>query len=236
MAWLMRSGANRTFRQGPGKPPPPPKGPDAADIRKVIEKLPKGKSDDIREVHTKQDLENLKRWMTQNGIDGENRYGDPAKGSWTDLPDGSKVGERYAARSTGQNVLDIDLKNPKGNEDWKVHINQKNGGVPEIPASQPAPGKASPAEVAPAEQAPTEAATAKPDPAKAPPAEKGPRRRASKAVAPQAYRPPPILCTRPALSSMGRRSSARMTPGRTRVTSGTEIKTALTYRTGAQER
>jgi hypothetical protein len=45
--------------------------------------------------------------------------------------------------------------------------------VPEIPASQPTPGKASPAAVTPAEQAPTEAATAKPDPAKAPPAEKG---------------------------------------------------------------
>jgi hypothetical protein len=164
----VRAVDNRTFKQGPDKPPPPPppKGPSAADMRKVLEKLPKGSSDDIREVRTEQDLENLKRWMSQNGVDGDNRYGDPAKGSWTDLPDGSKVGERFAARSTGQNVLDIDLKNPKGNEDWKVHINPKTGGVPEIPAAQPAPAKASPAEVAPAEQAPAEVAPAEEAPVK----------------------------------------------------------------------
>ncbi len=34
---------SHTFKQGPDKPPPPPpKGPKADDIRKVIEKLPKG--------------------------------------------------------------------------------------------------------------------------------------------------------------------------------------------------
>ena len=35
---------NHTFKQGPDKPPPPPKGPKADDIRKVLEKLPEGSS------------------------------------------------------------------------------------------------------------------------------------------------------------------------------------------------
>jgi hypothetical protein len=152
----VRAVDNRTFKQGPDKPrPPSPKGPSAGDMRKVIEKLPKGSSDDIREVRSPEDLQNLKRWMTQDGIEGENRYGDPGKGSWTNLPDGSKVGERSAARSTGQNALDIDLTSPNGTECWKVHINPKTGGVPDIPAVVPALIEAAPAEPAPAESAPT---------------------------------------------------------------------------------
>jgi hypothetical protein len=94
--------------------------------------------------------------MTQHGVEGENRYGDPGKGSWTDLPDGSKVGERYAARSTGQNALDIDLTNPQGTEDWKVHINPKSGGMPDIPALELAPAEPAPAEVVPPEPIPGE--------------------------------------------------------------------------------
>ena len=135
---------SRTFKQAPTPPPPSPKGPSADDMRKVIEKLPKGSSDSIREVRTPEDLQNLKRWLTEHGVDGYNRYRDPGKGSWTDLPDGSKVGERNAAGSTGQNALDIDLSGPNGTEYWKVHINPKTGGVPDIPA-----GEAIPAEPAP---------------------------------------------------------------------------------------
>jgi hypothetical protein len=153
----VRAVDNRTFKRGPDQPPSPsPKGPSAADMRKVIEQLPKGSSDDIREVRSPEDLQNLKRWMTQDGIEGENRYGDPGKGSWTNLPDGSKVGERSTARSTGQNALDIDLTSPNGTEYWKVHINPKTGGVPDIPAVEAAPVEASPAEPAPAEPAPAE--------------------------------------------------------------------------------
>jgi hypothetical protein len=148
---------NRTFRQGPGKPPPPPKGPDAADIRKVIEKLPEGKSDDIREVRTLEDLQNLKRWMTEHGVDMESHYPDPDMGHWKRLPDGNEVGERNSARSTGQNALDIDLKGPDGaKQHWKIHINPKTGGMPEIPATEAAPAEAAPAEVAPVRQAPVE--------------------------------------------------------------------------------
>jgi hypothetical protein len=152
----VRAVDNRTFKQGPDKPPSPsPKGPNAADMRKVIEQLPEGTIDDIREVRTPQDLQNLKRWMTEHGVDGANRYREPGKGAWKVLPDGSEVGERYAAQSTGQNSLDIDLKGPDGTtEHWKIHINPKTGGVPDIPVVEPAPAEAAPAEPVPVESAP----------------------------------------------------------------------------------
>jgi hypothetical protein len=146
---------NRSFKQGPDKPQPPsPKGPSANDIRKVIEKLPKGSSETIREVRTPEDLQNLKRWLTEHGVDGYNRYRDPGKGSWTDLPDGIKVGERNAAGSTGRNALDIDVPGPNGGEYWKVHINPKTGGVPDIPAIKPVPIESAPAEESPARSGP----------------------------------------------------------------------------------
>ena len=145
---------NRTFKESPDKPPAP-KGPSAADIRKVLEKLPKGSSDDIREVRSPEDLQRLKQWITKNGVAGENRYGDPGKGSWTDLPDGSKVGERSAARSNGRGALDIDLKGA-GGDDWKVHINPRTGGLPEIPIVEAPPATPAPIEKAPAQPAPAE--------------------------------------------------------------------------------
>ena len=89
--------------------------------------------------------------MTQDGTDGFNRYRDPAKGAWKDLPDGSKVGERFAANSTGQPALDVNLQTPDGGEHWKVHINPQTGGEPNIPAPkappiEPQAPKATPAE------------------------------------------------------------------------------------------
>ena len=148
---------SHTFKQSPGQPPPtPPHGPRAGDIRKVLEKLPKGTSDDIRLVRTPQDLQNLKRWMTEHGVDGYNRYGDPVKGAWTDLPDGSKVGERLTAKSTGQNSLDISLQGPRGTDSWKVHINPEKGAVPEVPAAEPIPAEAPSPRPAPVESAPIE--------------------------------------------------------------------------------
>jgi hypothetical protein len=154
----VRAVDNRTFKQGPDHPPPPsPKGPSAADMRKVIEKLPKGSDYYIREVRTPEDLQNLKRWMTEHGVDGYNRYQNPAKGSWTDLPDGSKVGQRNAADSTGKNSLDIDLNGSDGTtQHWKIHINPKTGGVPDISGIEPGSVEPAPAEPAPAELAPVE--------------------------------------------------------------------------------
>lgn len=93
----------------------------------------------------------MKRWMTQSGVEGQNRYGDPGRGTWKVLPDGSEVGERYAAKSTGTNSLDIDLKSANGAEHWKVHINPKTGGVPEIPAPKAPPIEPQAPKAAPAE-------------------------------------------------------------------------------------
>ena len=149
---------NRMFKQGPDKPPaPPPKGPSAGDMHKVIQKLPEGSDYDIREVRTPEDLQNLKKWMTEHGTDMPSRYREPGKGDWTRLPDGSEVGERYSANSTSQSALDVDLKAPDGTTDhWKIHINPKTGAVPDIPGVEAAPAESAPAEPAPAESAPVE--------------------------------------------------------------------------------
>ncbi len=143
---------NRTFKQGPDKPPPPPKGPSAGDMRKVFEKLPKGSKDTYRMVESPEDLERLKRWMTEHGTDMPSRYSEPGKGQWTRLPDGTEVGERHGADSTGKDALDVDLKNPDGTiQHWKIHINPKTGAAPEIPAVEAAPAEPAPVESAPVE-------------------------------------------------------------------------------------
>ena len=111
----------------------------------------------IKVVRTPEDLERLKQWMTEHGTDMQSRYTEPGKGQWQRLPDGTEVGERYSADSTGKTALDIDLKGPDGTtQHWKIHINPKTGGVPEIPAIEPAPAEAAPVETAPAESAPVE--------------------------------------------------------------------------------
>ena len=147
---------NRTFKKSPGKPPSPPKGPSPSDMRKVIEKLPTGKRPGIKEVRTPEDLQDLKNWLTEHGTDMDSRY-EPGKGQWKRLPDGSEVGERYAADSTGRGALEIDLKASDGTKQhWKIHINPKTGGVPEFPTAKPAPVESAPVEEAPAESLPTE--------------------------------------------------------------------------------
>ena len=149
---------SRTFKQGPDHPPPPsPKGPSAADMRKVIEQLPKGSREAYREVTSPADLERLQQWMNEHGTDIESRYPVPEMGKWKRLPDGSEIGERNSADSTGRKVLDIDLKGADGTtEHWKVHINPKTGGVPDIPAVEPAPAEPATAEPGTAEPAPVE--------------------------------------------------------------------------------
>ncbi|OBK38182.1 hypothetical protein A5658_26600 [Mycobacterium sp. 1245111.1] len=145
---------NRTFKESPGKPPSP-KGPSADDIRKVLEKLGKGSKPTYKTVTSPEDLQRLKQWMTEHGGAMETHYPEPDMGKWTRLPDGSEVGERVSADSTGKNVLDIDLPKPDGGtEYWKVHINPKTGEVPDIPAIGPA--EAVPPEVASTEAGPVE--------------------------------------------------------------------------------
>jgi hypothetical protein len=154
----VRAVDNRTFKRSPDKPPPPPsKGPSAADMRKVFEKLPRGSRSNYREVKSPEDLERLKRWMTEHGNDMPSRYAEPGKGDWNRLPDGSEIGERYSADTTGRNALDIDLKGSDGTtQHWKIHINPKTGGVPDIPAGELAPAEPAPAEIAPPEPIPGE--------------------------------------------------------------------------------
>ena len=68
--------------------------------------------------------------MKQNGVENPGRYGG-TNGVSVDLPDGTSVGERAAARSTGQSALDV---NVPGRGYIKVHINPDKGAEPSIPA------------------------------------------------------------------------------------------------------
>lgn len=153
-------------KQEPTPTPKPEliKAPSADDIRRVLDKLPRGDKPSIREVRTPDDLQNLWEWMTRNGVTNPNRYGDPAKGEWKDLPDGTGVGQRNAADSTKKPALDVRL--PGENGYTKVHINPR-GGVPDIPGlARPAPPGATEPGRAPAETSP-----ATPKPAEVPPSE-----------------------------------------------------------------
>jgi hypothetical protein len=60
-----------------------------------------------------------------------NAYGDPSKGTRYQLPDGTVIGQRWSAGSTGKPVLDFDIPGRGGY--MKIHINPR-GGVPDIPA------------------------------------------------------------------------------------------------------
>jgi hypothetical protein len=145
---------DRHWKQGPTPTPKPvsTNGPSADDIRRVLEQLPQGSKPQIREVRSPEELERLWEWMTQNGTDNPNLYGDPAKGEWKGLPDSTRVGRREAADSTKQPALDVHF--PGENGYTKVHINPR-GGVPNIPKrARPTPTEAQPAVPKPAQAPP----------------------------------------------------------------------------------
>jgi hypothetical protein len=144
--------------------------PSAADIRSVLEKLPQGDRPWIREVRTPEELQKLWKWMEQNGIEDPSRYGDPSKGVWKNLPDGSGVGQRSSTSSTNAPALDINLN---GNDHWKVHINPRTGGIPEIPAATRPPIEAAPSRGAALGAVPPTVVEPPPEP-KAPPVRGGP--------------------------------------------------------------
>ncbi len=163
-------------------------------MRKVIERLPEGSWEAYREVKSLEDLECLKQWMTEHGADMDSRYPVPEMGSWKRLPDGNEIGERNSADSTGRKALDIELKKPDGTtEHWKVHINPKTGGVPDVPPVEPVPAEAATAEPGTAEPAPVEG---------------------FEGGGPAGIPARRISCTRRAVSIMGSRSSARTIPER----------------------
>ena len=115
----------------PGDPVGRGAGPTGAEIWSVIDKLPQGNSSFVREVRTPQDLGNLWDWMRQNGAEIANPYGESRKGISYNLPDNSRISQRFQANSTGKPALDIDVPSQ---EHIKIHINPR-GGVPEIPSA-----------------------------------------------------------------------------------------------------
>jgi hypothetical protein len=119
---------DHTWAQNP--PPGPNDGPTGDDIRRVVDKLPEGERPSIREVRSPEDLQNLWNWARQHGEEIPNGYGDPSKGTRYRLPDGTLIGQRWAAESNGKPVLDIDVPGHGGYT--KVHINPR-GGAPELP-------------------------------------------------------------------------------------------------------
>jgi hypothetical protein len=143
-------------------PPPPPgpgptNGPSGDDIRRVLDKLPVGEQPFIREVRSPEDLQNLWKWAMQHGVEIPNGYGDPNKGIRYQLPDGTTVGQRGAAESTGQPVLDINIPDKDGYT--KIHINPR-GGTPDIPAPVEPPSVVRP----PVEPPPVEPPAPRPAP------------------------------------------------------------------------
>ncbi|RUP03449.1 MAG: hypothetical protein EKK34_18455 [Mycobacterium sp.] len=150
----------------PAPKPEPANGPSADAISTVLDKLPAGDQPFIREVRSPEDLQNLWKWAQQNGEEIPNGYGDPNKGIRYRLPDGTVIGQRWSAESTGRPVLDIDILGERGYT--KIHINPR-GGVPDIPAPvSPAP-PATPPPRAPVEPPPATRPPAAPAPRRAPP-------------------------------------------------------------------
>jgi hypothetical protein len=126
-------------------------GPSADDIRRVLDKLPRGDKPSIREVFSQQDLDDLWNWVKQQGVERPGGYG-KVPGEIKELPDGTILARREAADSTNQPVMDVRF--PVKDGYIKVHINPR-GGVPDLPTrARPAPAEARPALPKPAQAAP----------------------------------------------------------------------------------
>lgn len=129
------------FKQSPIPDPGTPDEPAGAgipaaslaesDLRRVLDELPDGNRPGIKEVRSPEDLQRLWEWAKQNGTEIPGGYGEPGKGARYRLPDGTTIGQRSAAGSSGRPALDINLP---GEGYTKVHINPR-GGVPDIPAT-----------------------------------------------------------------------------------------------------
>ena len=128
---------SRNIKEGPPIPDPGPPGdpvgkgggPSASDILRVTENLPDGNRSTIKLVQTPEQLSDFFKWASKNGVEVPDGYGANAGTAYV-LPDGTRIGMREAAGSTGQPVIDI--KYPDGVR-VKVHINPTKGGVPKLP-------------------------------------------------------------------------------------------------------
>ncbi|MUL50058.1 hypothetical protein FZI85_29935 [Mycobacterium sp. CBMA293] len=167
----------RTIKDAPAAPEPPPpppplpKGPSGDEIAKVLDQLPSDSRPNIRVVRSKADIDRLWEWMKRNGVENPGRYRG-TDGVSMDLPDGTSIGQRSAAGSTGEPALDV---NVPGKGYIKVHINPEKGAAPAIPeATPPAPAKPAPAEAPSATEAAPKAQPAEPNAPRAPVTETAP--------------------------------------------------------------
>lgn len=163
----------RTVKDAPAapQPPPPPTGPSGADIAKVLDQLPSDSRPNIKVVRSKADIDRLWEWMKRNGVENPGRYRG-TDGVSMDLPDGTSIGQRSAAGSTGEPALDV---NVPGKGYIKVHINPEKGAAPAIPeATPPAPAKPAPAEGPSATESAPKAQPAEPNAPRAPVTETAP--------------------------------------------------------------
>ncbi|MCX8559223.1 hypothetical protein OS121_29695 [Mycolicibacterium mucogenicum] len=169
----------RTLKDAPAAPEPPPppplppKGPSGEEIAKVLDQLPSDSRPNIKVVRSKADIERLWEWMKQNGVENPGRYRG-TDGVSMDLPDGTSIGQRSAAGSTGEPALDV---NVPGKGYIKVHINPEKGAAPVLPEPKsPAPAKTAPGEGPPAREAAPKVQPAEPKAPRAPVAETAPGR------------------------------------------------------------
>ena len=169
----------RTLKDAPAAPEPPPppplppKGPSGEEIAKVLDQLPSDSRPNIKVVRSKADIERLWEWMKQNGVENPGRYRG-TDGVSMDLPDGTSIGQRSAAGSTGEPALDV---NVPGKGYIKVHINPEKGAAPVLPEPKsPAPAKTAPGEGPPARDAAPKVQPAEPKAPRAPVAETAPGR------------------------------------------------------------
>jgi hypothetical protein len=153
---------SRNFKEGPPIPDPvqpsDPVGtgtsPSAAAILEVTKNLPDGNKPTIKLVQTPEQLRDLFKWASQNGVEVPDAYGPNAGTAYTQ-PDGTRIGQRDAAGSTRQPAIDI--KYPDGTLE-KVHVNPTKGGVPKLPTGttplRPAPEAGLPSRGLPGEPVP----------------------------------------------------------------------------------
>lgn len=87
----------------------------ASDVRGALRGLPRGRNSGVRTVKSEVDLVDFFKRITQGGRSVEiPGY----RGSWSELPDGTRIGLREASKSGGRT---IDIKFPDG-KIGKVHV------------------------------------------------------------------------------------------------------------------
>ncbi len=132
------------------------------DARDAIKNLPKGTQPSIKEIHSEQDLRNFWNWLTQGA---QERTSSGYPGTQRVLPDGTIVGMRDQAGSTGKPAIDISFPD---DTNAKVHVNTDRGGVPDIPVNAEPPKGAEPGPRAPVESPPVESPPVERAPVEAP--------------------------------------------------------------------